>query len=204
MDGRRFDGLTKGLATASSRRTITRALTGLGAAVLGITSLEATDAARKKGKRHKSHISPEAKPGRTVEPLDFSVDLTAGTACDFPVRVQWKGQEVTLTFDGGDTSLDPGDRLIITVLGLSATLTNLATETSLQVSITGPEFVQFNEDGTVTVRGPGPWLFVRRHPETLEPGLWLVRGLSLRTFLNRVLQTIEIHGRSENLCAALA
>jgi hypothetical protein len=193
MDISAFDRVSKSFARTETRRGMLTAITVLA----GLHWDEATAKrrrGRKKQARAQQQVSAEAKPSRTVESIERDLNFEAGTACDFEVQVQWAGQMVLLNF---------GDRLIITVLGLSATLTNLDTLTSLRVSVAGPEFVQFNEDGTVTVRGPGPWLFVPGHPETDEAGLWLVRGLSLRTFANRELQTIEIHGTSENLCAAL-
>jgi hypothetical protein len=185
MDDTRLAAFLRTLGSGGTRRGVLTAI----AALVGLHWGEATT----KRRRSRKQLRAGAKPGRTVAPI--VEDLTTNDACVFPVRVQWDGQVITLDF---------GDRLFFSVVGLSATLTNLETGTSLRVSIAGPEFVQFNEDGTVTVRGPGPWLFLPFHPETQEAGLWLVRGLSLRTFANRQLQSIEIRGRSENLCNALA
>jgi hypothetical protein len=194
MDISAFDRVSKSFARTETRRGMLIAIAAL-AGLHGGEAVAKRRRGRKKQARVQTQLRAEAKPGRTVDPIGEVLIFDAGTTCDFRVRVEWAGQMILLDF---------GDRLIITFLGLSATLTNLETGTSLRVSIGGPEFVQFNEDGSVTVRGPGPWLFVPSHPETREAGLWLVRGLSLRTFADRQLQAIEIHGTSENLCAALA
>src|SRR5215216_4227873 len=154
MDTIAFDRVSKSFARTETRR---RMLTAI-AALAGLHGGEAAAKGRrgrKKQARVQTQLRAEAKPGRTVDPISGDRIFEAGAACDFQVRVQWAGQMILLDF---------GDRLVITVLGLSATLTNLETGTSLRVAIAGPEFVQFNEDGSVTVRGPGPWLFVPFHP----------------------------------------
>jgi hypothetical protein len=132
------------------------------------------------------------KPDREVTP--FSADAIVDS-CGFPVRLQVEGTEHALNF---------GDRLGFTYAATKATLTNLETGASIRIAIPGPEFVQFNDDGTVTVSGPGPWLWARSHPVTLEPGIWLTHGLIIRSFENREPISIEQHGTSENLCNALA
>jgi hypothetical protein len=199
MDTVNFDRLARLFDRLGTRRAALRAL--LGTTALG-TARETAMAKGKpktkgkhrgKGRRQGSGgHSTQAKPDRTVS--NISDDFTSD-ACGFLVQVHVEGQEIALDF---------GDRLIFTYTGTSATLVNSQTGTALRVAVPGPKFVQFSPDGTVSVRGAGPWLFVPRHPETLEAGIWLVRGLSLRTFVDRQLIDIEIHGRSDNLCAALA
>jgi len=199
MDTVTFDRLVRLCNRPGTRRNALRAL--LGTAALG-TALETATAKGKhnpKGKRRgegrgqgTGALRAAAKPDRAVS--DFSDDFTSD-ACGFPVQLHIEGQEIALDF---------GDHLIFTYTGTSATLANPESGAALRVALPGPEFVQFNPDGTVTVRGAGPWLFAPHHPETLEAGIWLVRGLSLRTFVDRQPIAIEIHGRSDNLCAALA
>jgi hypothetical protein len=197
MDTVTFDRFARLFERPDTRRAALRAL--LGATIVG-TTVDTSMARRKHTGRRRGQgrrqgtggPSTQTKPDRTV--TDVSDDFTSD-ACGFPVQVHVEGQEIALDF---------GDRLIFTYTGTSATLANPQTGTDLQVAIPGPEFVQFNPDGTVSVRGAGPWLFLPFHPESLEAGIWLVRGLSLRTFVDRQLVAIEIHGRSDNLCAALA
>ena len=131
-----------------------------------------------------------SKPVRTI--TDISLDVTVDS-CGFPVRLQATGTSIALNF---------GSRLNIVAPGTEATLTNLATGTSLRVAIPGPEFVQFNQDGSPnTVSFTGPSLFARFHPATLEPGIWLTRG---RLVLDLDADHTEFDGTSRNLCTALA
>jgi hypothetical protein len=130
------------------------------------------------------------KPVRTL--TDISLDVTVET-CGFPVRLQATGASIELNFGG---------RLNIVAPGTEATLTNLATGTSLRVAIPGPEFVEFNQDGSPnTVSLTGPSLFAHFHPATREPGIWLTQG---RLVLDLDADRTEFDGTSRNLCTALA
>jgi hypothetical protein len=124
---------------------------------------------------------------------DFAVDV-AVSSCGFPVHIVGSGEVIELGF---------GDRQISTFPGTEATLTNEESGKAIRAAIPGPELVTINDDGTVTVVGTGPWLFVGTHPVTHAPGIWLIRGRQVRTFLDRQLLSIEFHGSSDNLCDAL-
>ena len=107
--------------------------------------------------------------------------------------------------EGQGLALDFGDRLLFAAPGAEWTLTNPENGASRRVVIPGPEFVEFNEDGSVTVRGTGPWAWGRRHPVTREPGIWLTIGRFVWIFdADGNLTSAEFAGRSENLCDALA
>lgn len=130
-------------------------------------------------------------PTREVTPFMFDALVTS---CGFPVRVHAEGAQQALDF---------GDRLGFTTPKAKATLTNVDSGESIVVAIPGPELLTFHGDGTVTFRGPGPWLWLREHPITAQPGMWLTYGLIIRRGENHVVISAEQHGRSLNLCAEL-
>jgi hypothetical protein len=130
-------------------------------------------------------------PDRQVTPLTVE---SVVNSCGFPVRIHVEATENALNF---------GDRLGFTYADAKASLTNLDSGASIRIAIPGPESVEFNDDGTVTVSGPGPWLWFQRHPVTLETGIWLTYGLIVRTFENRDPISVQQHGTSRNLCDAL-
>ena len=124
---------------------------------------------------------------------DFAVDVV-DLSCGFPVHIVGSGQVIEIGF---------GDSQITTFPGTEATLTNEENGNAIRTAIPGPELVTINNDGTVTVVGTGPWLFAGTHPVTREPGIWLIRGRHVRTYLDRQLLSIEFQGSSDNLCNAL-
>jgi hypothetical protein len=130
------------------------------------------------------------EPGSQVTPI--TVDAVV-TSCGFAVGIHLETTERALDF---------GERLGLTYSDATATLTNLDSGTSLRLAVPGPEFVRF-DGGTVTVSGPGPWLWFQRHPVTLEEGIWLTRGLVVRTFEDFVPISVEQHGTTRDLCDEL-
>jgi hypothetical protein len=132
------------------------------------------------------------KPGREVTPATVDVIVDS---CGLPVQVHYEATE---------NAFDFGDRLGFTYSKAKATLTNVDTGESIRIAVPGPESVRFNDDGTVAVSSSGPWLWLRRHPITSEPGIWLTDGLIVTLNENRVVISAEQQGSSRNLCAALS
>jgi hypothetical protein len=192
-----FDRLTRRLGQAGTRRTILGAL--IGAASIGYTTgaAPARSTRRRRASRPRAgtrkRLAVQSKPGREV--IDLTDDFVIDT-CGFPVHVHQEGKVIALDF---------GDRLLFAVPGATWELTNPESGASRRVVIPGPEFVELHEDGTVTVRGAGPWVWGRRHPETREPGIWLTIGRFVWVFdADGTLISAEFNGKSENLCEALA
>ena len=197
MNAITVDRLTRLFGQSGTRRAAIGALLGMG------VPLTASGVAATRGKRRQRdrrprggttrQIQAQAKPGREV--IDLTDDFV-NTTCDFPVEIHQEGKVIALDF---------GDRLLFAVPGATWELTNPESGASLRVVIPGPEFVAFNEDGSVTVRGTGPWAWGRRHPVTQEPGIWLTRGRFVWVFdADGNLTSAEFNGKSENLCHALA
>lgn len=133
-----------------------------------------------------------AEPVRSVTPVTLDAVITS---CGFPVQVH---------IDAEEHALDFGDRLGFTYSDAKATFDNAATGETVRVAVPGPEFLEFNGDGTVTVRAAGPWLWLVEHPITGEPGIWLTYGLVVRLAQNHVTMSAEQHGTSRDLCAELS
>ncbi len=156
MYDERFSEFLRAFRNGTSRRVVLAAVAGL--VGLHQSGTAANRRQRDRGKRGgtEGQLGAEAKPGREVTDLtdDFTIDT-----CSFPVQIHQKGKAIELDF---------GDRLLFAVPGAEWTLTNPETGASTRLVIPGPELVKFNEDGTVTVRGTGPWAWGRRHPVTHE------------------------------------
>jgi hypothetical protein len=83
------------------------------------------------------------------------------------------------------------------------TVTNLETGATIKVNIPGPSFTTFNRDGSTTLVGTGPWSFLD-HPDTGEPGYYLLKGrFELTTSADGEVTFTRV-GKVESLCDDLA
>ena len=138
---------------------------------------------------------------RFVDELDF-VD----TSCGFPVRVELYGisNELDWLDENGELV-----RFILTIAGrpYEVSLTNLDTEETVTLNISGPIFFEFEPDGGRTGITSGPFLLFYR-PESitlpLVPWLYYFAGHRVLTVAADGTRSVTWQGRFVDLCAQLA
>jgi hypothetical protein len=143
--------------------------------------------------------APAAAVGPTREylPLPDTIDLAAGDGCSFPVRIDvFVNREYGVTF--ADAS---GDLLRQLVSGaLIIGLTNVGSDRSITIDISGPAEFVVHADGssTFTLRG---------NSMPIAPGgLFRTTGTVVQEFDadGNLLSTSPATGRQIDLCAAIA
>jgi hypothetical protein len=98
------------------------------------------------------------------EPVSLVIDLPAGAACAFPVRIEAHGKTKTIAL--------PGGRTIVTSPGLEATVTNLASPNNrVTLNVTGAFHQRILDNGNVETVSTGRSLLVDP-----EAGFVLARG----------------------------
>jgi hypothetical protein len=121
--------------------------------------------------------------------------------CGFPVHWESSGRFAVLTFTDEDGNLF---RTIEPAAGVfQVQLTNLGTDESLTLNISGPGMFQVYEDGSFSFTTFGPWLVIR-NPVTLEFGLFVIQGRRERFEAATGEVTFTFHGHIRNLCTELA
>jgi hypothetical protein len=141
-------------------------------------------------------LAPGAAANKPLkEPLP-TLEATGQFCEDFQVRIETTAnKEVLHTFSSGAA--------IITGV-LKVEVTNLETEETLALNISGPG--KFSEDGS-TLTGGGPWLLFGEEGE-LGPnsgaGMMLIHGRTTLRFGPAGLESIEVQGHTEDICAALS
>jgi hypothetical protein len=134
----------------------------------------------------------------TIEPTPPTPDFVIEGSCEFPVLVH--------TLDDKSKAIIFGDRTIVTGK-IFVRLTNLDTETSIDLNISGPGVQTIDEEaGTFTIRGGGPWLNFLFETDAGGPGVFLTRGhLTVVFDLNTgTVVFFENRGSVIDLCEALA
>jgi hypothetical protein len=138
---------------------------------------------------------------RFLDELDF-VD----TSCGFPIRIELHGLSSELDWVDEDGELV---RFILTVAGrpYEVSLTNLDTEETVTLNISGPVFFEFEPDGSRTGITSGPFLLFYR-PESitlpLVPWLYYFAGHRVLTVAADGTRSVTWQGRFVDLCARLA
>lgn len=133
------------------------------------------------------------------EPLPAE-DFTLTDVCSFEVGLEiTANKEFIKTFSNGR-------QLITGTFRVRAT--NLESEESLDLNISGPGVVTENPDGSVTLEAHGPWL-LWFFPDDLGPGspgqLFVNHGNIVQTFRGDGGITIDKQtGSQTDICAALA
>ncbi len=144
------------------------------------------------------------KPIREALPAPEPIEAAAGEVCAFPVLIEFlesKNKAVTFTDDSG-TPL----RQIITGR-LRARVTNLTTDESLVVNVSGPAFLSFTAEGLATVTLGGRGLLILRAGIDVAPaGVFLTSGRVVLAIgpAGEVAGIISQTGQMQDLCAALA
>jgi len=136
------------------------------------------------------------RPARDFLPAG---DFTLSGICPFDVFVEIiENKEFISTFSDG--------RLLITGT-FKVRVTNLDSDESLDLNISGPGFVIPNPDGSVTLDAHGTWLFWF-FPGDLGPGspgrLFVNNGHFVETFAPGGITIDKQTGSQQDICAALA
>ena len=139
------------------------------------------------------------KPWREIKPTPDDVLIT--DQCAFPVLAHFDGLEINTTFF--DKSGNPV-RLLGVFPGLTLTLTNLETGTSITLGATGSFQlkVELDGSGSAMVTGQGAW---PGNPITGEQGIWYQSGrVSTSWDAQGITTSLESSGTLVNLCPQLA
>jgi hypothetical protein len=143
------------------------------------------------GDANPPRISASGKPTRSPVPFE-TVEFLAGEFCSFPVRLEFPvAHVIAKTFPPKPN----GDVVEIQTGRVVARYTNLSTETSITYNISGPVFLTFHADGSVTLKLPGPQGFIG----SINWGL-----VVLEISPDGELTSFTVHGRSEDICSALS
>ena len=131
-------------------------------------------------------------PPTPVEPVPL-VEEAASAICGIPVLVELTGKEKVLEL--------PGGRTIVTAPGLTGTLTNGNTGTTVTLNVTGP--IQFNplQNGDTEVVLTGRNVFIDP-----EEGFLLLLGRFDFVFDadGIIVQSLDGNGQRTDICALLA
>jgi len=137
-----------------------------------------------------------APPTHERIPADFDgID----ESCGFPVEIHQTGFVVAIQW----VSQDGSSHRIEAYPQVKATLTNPATEESITLNIAGPGQFTDNPDTSFTLVGTGNWLW-GNHPDTGEPGLFLLSGRFVLSVDAQGNESFRSVGRFIDLCAELA
>jgi len=139
---------------------------------------------------------PGCPPTHERIPADFDgID----ESCGFPVEIHQTGFVVAIQW----VSQDGSSHRIEAYPQVKATLTNPATEESITLNIAGPGQFTDNPDTSFTLVGTGNWLW-GNHPDTGEPGLFLLSGRFVLSVDAQGNESFRSVGRFIDLCAELA
>ena len=136
-----------------------------------------------------------AAPASASPPTDASasLDLPAGVACPFPLRLDFTGKSKTINL--------PGGRMIITSPGLKVTVTNTASGRSVDLNITGAQQVITREDGATETVATG-------HNLLLDPVAGFVHTSGRFSFVfdaaGNLIQPLQGQGTTTDVCAVLS
>lgn len=144
-------------------------------------------------------VASANKPWREIKPAPDDVLIT--DQCAFPVLAHFNGLEINTTFL--DKANNPV-RLLGVFPGLTLTLTNLETGTSITLGATGSFQLKVEPDGSgsAMVTGQGAW---PGNPITGEPGIWYQSGrVSTDWDAEGNTTSLESSGRLVDLCPRLS
>ncbi len=143
-------------------------------------------------------------PATAAEP-DFVVDLPAGTACGFDLRIEGEGgNTITRTFEDQNGNVV---RVLETGTGSALTFTNLATGASFSTRSNGAvRNTELNADGSSTVTSMGHNVLILFPTDVpAGPSTTLYVGRFVYTAdANGVFTLQQASGRSTDICAALS
>jgi hypothetical protein len=141
-----------------------------------------------------------AKPERAFFEAPPPTDYAAGELCAFPVRIEAViNQEYGITFpvaeDGTQRTIVSG-RLVMMI-------TNLATDESLTVNVSGPGVFTFGADG-LSIDGGGNWLFYLFATDAGGPGIWVTSGRVRLEAGESGVTALTMPHRTQDVCELLA
>lgn len=138
-----------------------------------------------------------AHPTREYLPLPDSIDLAAGDACDFPVRI-----DILVNREYGVTFADDSGNVVRQLISgaLIIGLTNTDNDRSITIDISGPAQFIVHADGSST-------FILRGNSLPIVPGmLYRTTGTVVQEFDagGNLLGTSPATGTETDLCPALA
>jgi len=144
-------------------------------------------------------LAPAASADKPVREFLPAGDFTLTGVCAFPVGIEvTTNKEFITTFSDG--------RQLITG-AFKVRVTNLDSDESLDLNISGPGVITENSDGSVTLEAHGPWM-IWFFPGDLGPGspgrLFVNNGNFVETFSAAGLTIDKQTGSQQDICAALA
>jgi hypothetical protein len=140
-------------------------------------------------------VMPAAASGpiREYQP-GVTINFGAGDACAFPATMVVDSNAYALTFDGWQLFTGRG----------TVTVTNDSTGASVDANISGPAMYIYNDDGTISIRGGGPWLIFNFAGDPWGPGMWLTAGrLNIEVEADGSFGTFILLGTRTDVCALL-
>jgi hypothetical protein len=140
-------------------------------------------------------IAQAGKPARAALFIPNVIDLPAGAACAFDIRIDvLVNQEFATTFErsGTDVLTHTTGRLVVSV-------TNVATGASETFNISGPGLNVTHADGTVTIH------YFGRGMPFADNGMWVTTGPSLQEVAadGSIISTTFSSNRSRDVCAEI-
>jgi hypothetical protein len=145
-------------------------------------------------------VTPHAmavKP--TIARIPVDDEFTVDDQCAFSVDVHVTGTIVDISsIDENGTAHD-----FQAFPQGTAVLTNVDTDESITLNISGPGFFTFHQDGSLTVKGTGLWMFWP-NPETGEPGFFQTSGHFAQTIDPEGNVSFELSGHMVDICSQLA
>jgi len=139
---------------------------------------------------------PEWAANEPVDPFGFA----AGEVCDFDL-------EIAFAVDTGHTITFPesnGSQLVIGAGHLVITVTNLETNASVTLNISGPGKLLFQGD-KLSISGGGPWLIFTFPGDAGGAGMWYTKGyVTLEIDLNSgAVPSLSLPHNSIDVCELL-
>ena len=139
---------------------------------------------------------PEWAKNEPIDPFGFA----AGEVCDFDL-------EIAIVLDTGHTITFPesdGSQRVILGGNLVTTVTNLETDASVTLNISGPGKQLFHGD-VLSISGGGPWLIWTFPGDAGGAGIWYTKGyVALEIDLNSgAVPSISLPHNSIDVCQLL-
>jgi hypothetical protein len=145
-------------------------------------------------------VTPHAMADKpTIQRIPMDDQFVVDDQCSFSVDVHITGTIVDISSTDENGAVHEFQAL---PQG-TAVLTNPDTGESITFNISGPGFFTFNQDGSLTVKGTGLWMFWP-NPETGEPGFFQTSGHFAQTIDPEGNVSFELSGHIVDVCSQLA
>jgi len=132
-------------------------------------------------------------PSRDPVPGD-ELHFAAGDVCTFPVEMIVESHAYVLTFETWQ---------LFTGFG-AVTVTNEWTQDSLHANISGPAKYVYEEDGSISISGGGPWLIFNFAGDPWGAGMWLTAGrIHVEIEADETMSSLTLLGHRTDVCARL-